>query len=232
MNLGDLRRDLKNAGLAGLCYDVGYRALNRAAPFMVLKMMRITLAEADPRFLELQPGHRAVFLDEPALRRYALDPAHELTQAFLDQALAKGDRCFAILDGDVLASYGWYSGAETQITEELMLRFDPRWIYMYKGFTLPAYRGLRLHGICMVSALREYTRLGLRGIVGFVEANNYSSLKSGYRMGYADIGRVTALKALRRYWIHLDRGCRNFGLTVTSCAPEPLPQTSGVKGLT
>ncbi len=232
MNLTDLRRDVKNAGLVGACYDVGYRAMNRLAPFMVLKMMRIRMQEADPAFLRLQPGHRAVFLDAPALERYSMDPAYELDPAFVGQALAKGDRCFAILDGDTLASYGWYSGAETRITSELVLRFDPKWIYMYKGFTLPAYRGLRLHGVCMVSALREYTTQGKAGIVGFVEANNYSSLRSGYRMGYVDVGRVTALKALGRYFIHLDRACLAFGLTVTTSTPKPLPQTSGVKGLT
>jgi hypothetical protein len=230
MNLGDLRRDLKNAGLGGMCYDIGYRALNRAAPFMVLKMMRITLAEADPRFLELQPGHRAVFLDEPALRRYALDPAHELTQAFLDQALAKGDRCFAILDGPRKLRLVFrgrnadHRGAGAALRPALDLHVQG---LHAAGLSWPA-PARHLHG---QRAARIHAP-GLRGIVGFVEANNYSSLKSGYRMGYADIGRVTALKALGRYWIHLDQGCRSFGLTVTSCPPEPLPQTSGVKGLT
>src|SRR5262249_54137505 len=148
-----------------------YRLTNKGVPFMMLKMMSITMETVNRALLVLPQGHRAAFLDEPDLRRYAQDPAYEMTDTFLDQALAKGDRCYAILEDDILASYGWYSRGDTHITDELVLRFNPEWIYMYKGYTLPRYRGLRLHGICMVKALDEHTRLGLRGIVGFVEAN-------------------------------------------------------------
>ena len=31
---------------------------------------------------------------------------------FLDEALAKGDKCYAILDGSVVAAYGWYAGTK------------------------------------------------------------------------------------------------------------------------
>ena len=58
------------------------------------------------------------------------------TSAFLDMALAKGDECYGFFDGEVLASYGWYSRRPTEMDAPgFEFRFDPRFIYMYKGYT-------------------------------------------------------------------------------------------------
>jgi hypothetical protein len=38
-----------------------------------------------------------------------------------EKALAKGDECYAIWDHDILASYGWYSGAPTFIEDDLFV---------------------------------------------------------------------------------------------------------------
>jgi len=231
MNLEDLRRDLNYAGLSGTAFDLAYRLTNKCAPFMILKLMKITMETMNRALVALPAGLQVAFPEEADLRRYARDSANDLTDAFLDQALAKGDRCYAILDGDVLASYGWYSRDDTHITDELVLRFSREWLYMYKAYTMPRYRGLRLNAIGMAALLDEGRRLGLRGLVSFVEANNYSSLNSGYRMGYQDVGRIVALKALGQYWIHVDRACGTYGFAVTSLEPQRLPRMAGAKGL-
>jgi hypothetical protein len=231
MKLEDLRRDIRNAGLSGTAFDLGYRLINRCAPFMMLKMMGITMATLNRRILALPPGYRTAFPDQAELRRYAQDPAYDMTDAFLDQALAKGDRCYAILEGDTLASYGWYSLDDTHITGELSLRFSREWMYMYKGYTLPRYRGLRFHAVGMAALLDEASRLGLRGLLCFVEANNYSSLKSAYRLGYRDVGMIVTLKALGQYWVRIDHACATHGFAVTSLEPQPLPAMGSVKSL-
>ena len=146
------------------------------------------------------------------MREYARDPLNEMNDQFLDNALAKGDRCFAILDGDILASYGWYSNNATSISDELVFRFSADWIYMYKGFTRSDYRGLRLHALGMALALREYSKYGFRGIVSNVEANNYNSLKSVHRMGYHDIDKILALKLFGKYWIRTGQRCKSYGI--------------------
>src|SRR5205085_675505 len=118
-------------------------------------------------------------------------PEYEMTEPFLHDAFAKGDECYAILDGSTLAAYGWYSNTPTAIdVPGLVLDFDPAYIYMYKGFAHPHYRGQRLHSIAMTRALDAYLREGFRGFVSYVEWNNFASLKSCYRMGYRHFGNV------------------------------------------
>jgi hypothetical protein len=231
MDRSQFLRDVRVAGVPGACFDLGYRALNRLTPLMVLRIVRLTRATADARLLTPPPGFRGGFLDAAELRRHAEDPALELGGAFLDDALARGDRCFGLVLGDRLASYGWYSRDPTHITRDLVLRFDSDWTYMYKGFTLPAYRGLRLHALGMIGALWADTGRGSSGIVSFVEANNFSSLRSVYRLGYADVGRIVALRALGRYWIHVDGRCREHGFALTSADSPPLPRGPGIKQL-
>src|SRR5262249_10874862 len=133
---------------------------------------------------------------EPAeLLAFAEAGKYQLTADFVRQVSAKGDECYAMLDGDILAAYGWYSRNRTVLdNEDLMLRFDSSYIYMYKGFTLDRYRGQRLHAIGMTRALAEYKTQGFCGLVSYVESNNFDSLKSCYRMGYRNCGRIHILR--------------------------------------
>jgi len=211
MNLDDLRWDVRNAGIAGAGLDVIYRAINKVARFMALTMLSVTPDTVDRTFLSGNAEQVHRFLSPREVEALSRDPSNELPPDFVSQALGKGDRCYAILSGDLLASYGWYSRQETPITEELTLCFSPEWVYMYRGFTRPEYRGQRLHAIGMARAMMEYAREGCRGVVSYVEANNSSSLRSCYRMGYVKAGTILALKLGRRHLIHVGRGCEPFG---------------------
>jgi hypothetical protein len=221
MNMQDLRRDIRHAGLGGALFDVVYRAFNRPARLMVLQMMTLTPESLAPGFLE-EDRWRPSFLDERRLRSLARDPANELDEAFLDRALEKGDRCMAILEGDRLAAYGWYSDRETEVSPGLALSFAPGWTYMYKGFTHPAYRGLRLHARGMASALIACAEEGRHGLVSFVEANNYNSLRSVHRMGYRDVGRILVVGTRGRHWIAQSPGCRRLGLSLHRVTASPV----------
>ncbi|HKY34215.1 MAG TPA: GNAT family N-acetyltransferase [Candidatus Polarisedimenticolia bacterium] len=215
MNIQDIRRNIRNAGVAGAVFDLGYRIANRSGRLMVLQMMKVTMESLDPEFLARgAPWERfqGSFLDEAAVRRHGIDPANEMAPRFLEEALAKRDRCYALMDGDRLAAYGWYSTRETALGDGLTLSYGPQWVYMYKGFTHPAYRGLRLHARGMAGALQATASEGYRGLLSFVEANNFSSLRSVHRMGYRDIGRIVVLGILGRHWISVAPECRPYGL--------------------
>lgn len=215
MKIQDLQLAIKNAGIRGACYDLGYRVGKKLARLTVLQGMTLTPESLDRSFLEGNPRYRHGFLPEAELRAFARTPGLELDDAFLDQALAKGDRCYGIVDGGTLASYGWYSTNPTPIDDELTLHFDPRWVYMYKGYTGHAYRGQRLHAIGMARSMTEHVALGLKGIVSQVEANNFSSLKSVHRMGYVDVGRIRAWRALGRWRVRTDASCAPYGLRLS-----------------
>lgn len=202
--------NIKHYGFLKTFEDIALRLLNRVVFFKVLKCVKID--RADPEFLKCDKKFRGLFLPEDRLRILALDPENELPKTFLDEALAKGDECYGFLDGEALAAYGWYSNKPTESAwPGLMIRFSNQYIYMYKGLTHSNYRGQRLHAIGMTLALEAYLAQGYKGIVSYVEWNNFASLKSCYRMGYTDIGNVYAIRIFNHYFLHADAGCDRYG---------------------
>ncbi len=215
---GRVRKTLEQFGVRKTAYDVLLRTINRVAFFKVYRAM--VLEEVDQEYLTLEPPMEWRLLDASQLRDFANDPQCDITKAFLDSAIEKGDECLAIFDGQLLASYGWYSRQPTETSDDLTLFFNSEYVYMYKGFTHPEYRGKRLHAIGMNLALREYLSRGYKGLVSYVESNNFSSLKSVYRLGYQDIGLIAAWKLLGRPTIVASRGCRKFDLCFRPTEPR------------
>lgn len=196
---------------------------------MILKCVYID--RADPAFLAPPAPYRAEFLDAQTVARYAAHPEYDMPETFLRRALAVNDACFAIRDGETLVAYGWYSSSANHFADELTLHFSPAWIYMYRGFTHPAYRGQRLHAFGMTMALAAYQARGFKGLVSCVEARNSASLKSVYRMGYRDFGTIYGVKLgrllgvrrptsrlLNRHLVYCTPGCKAFGFRLEQTA--------------
>jgi hypothetical protein len=217
---GEDRLNIKQVGVSKTLEDVALRALNTVAFFKVLK--GVTIEAVNSKFLNADEQYHGSFLSEDRVRQFAEDPAYELSQSFLNEAYAKGDRCYGFVNGNVLASYGWYSDKPTRIDPaQLVLHFNDRYIYMYKGFTHVKHRGQRLHAIGMTRALEAYLAEGYRGIVSYVEWNNFASLKSCYRMGYRDFGNVYVARLFNQYLLHSDAGCQSYGFRLIPEGSEP-----------
>src|SRR5262249_28103377 len=136
---------------------------------------------------------------------------------FIDQALARGDRCYGAIDGDTIVAYGWYSTKPTPVTaisEDMVLHFDSAYAYMYRGYTLPAYRGKRLHGIGMARAMEAYVREGSRGLVSVVDAANFASLASCYRLGYRSFGQIICARIAGQYFTFATGGCEEYSFRI------------------
>jgi hypothetical protein len=215
VRLGErLLNDVKTHTLSDTIYDLIYTRINRLTLLMALKCVAIDAV--DRGFLQGCEGYRRQFLDPATLLALSENPEYEMEKDFLDEAVGKGDSCFAIFDGDRLASYGWYSTKPTKVNEDLELQFDGRYVYMYKGFTHPNYRGQRLHAIGMTMALDHFLNRGYKGLVSWVEANNIKSLRSCYRMGYRDFGEIYVVKLFRKYLILCSKGCEDYGFKVSA----------------
>lgn len=214
MNFDDLKRIRQAFGIKGVLHALKYSFLNKITFYKELQGMIVTMQTLNPKYLEGNPEYTHKFLTNDEVKKYSDNPETQLSQKFLERALANGDRCFAILDGDFLASYGWYSTKPTPITKDLELHFDPAWVYMYKGYTHPKYRGQRLHAIGMAKALEAVTNEGYKGLISYVETNNFASLRSVYRMGYVNIGKVSIIKILGKYHIKADADCTAYQFTV------------------
>jgi|GEM_PF-603156 len=194
-------------------YDLALRGINLITVFKILRA--VTIGRADPEFTQCPESYRSSFLTTEMLRKFALNPENGMSERFIEEALSKGDECYGICDGHQLASYGWYSFRPTRIDPpDLQLRFSSEYVYMYKGFTHVRYRGQRLHAIGMTLALQHYLDRGYRGLVSYVESNNFDSLKSVSRMGYEEFGSIYLVKAFGRYLTHRSRGCQSFGFAV------------------
>jgi GNAT superfamily N-acetyltransferase len=218
---GDFRQTAERFGMRAVAYDLAMRALNRLVVFRVFVGVRADTL--DPAFLELDERFRFTLLTEAMLARFTTDE-FEIAPAFLRQALERGDECYGILDGNVLASYGWYSSAPTRIyPPDLVLHFNPEYIYTYKAFTHPNYRGRRLHAIAMTKALQAYLARHFKGLVCYVESTNFSSLKSVYRMGYKDIGKIYMAKVFHHYWLYPDEACKRYRFYL-----EPVPLSTAL----
>lgn len=207
------QKKIRQNGFFNSLHQLLLKAVN---VFMLFKILRgVTLQKVDPKFLDYPSHFKPMFLSEQMLRHYACDPVNEMPESFIDEALAKGDQCFGIFDGAVLASYGWYSQQPTHIDPpELFLHFSSSFVYMYKGFTHHDYRGQRLHAIGMNFALKHYLEQGCKGLVSYVESSNFDSLKSVYRLGYMNIGSIYLIRLFGRYQSFTSRGCEPFKLVL------------------
>jgi len=177
--------------------------------------------QVDPGSMTLPAHLRYARLDGARLSLYGRVKENELPEEFVQDALDAGDECYAIMDGTVLASYGWYSKAPTLVDGDLRLHFNRQYVCMYKGFTSKPYRGRRLHGMGMILALNEYRNQGFKGLVAYVESNNFDSLKSCFRMGYKTCGHMRVLRLAGRYFIQTGQGCSDYGLQLQTNFLQP-----------
>src|SRR5262249_45750780 len=148
---------------------------------------------------------------------YMGDPENLLTDRFIDEAAARGDRCYALFDGDTVANYGWYSTRPARLTEirgAPVLHFDPSYAYMYNTFTRPESRGRRLTAVGIAAALEEQTRAGLSGLVAYVVSSNFASLKSCERMGFQTFGHLIILTVGAHQVWRGTPGCKKYGFRV------------------
>ena len=149
-------------GIFRTIYGMAYGLARRRFHYRTLKCVTITATDLR---LQVPPdgiAYQARFLKPPELFEFARQSEYEMPEQFVRNALQKGDECFAILDGDILACFGWYSRKPTAITHDLTLHFRQDCVYMYFGYTHPRYRGQRLHAFNMGLALLEWDETRMR----------------------------------------------------------------------
>src|SRR5262245_36873473 len=98
------RVKLQRHGAVSTLHELALRTVNSYA---VLKMLRaIAVVAPAAEFLVVPEGFSAGILAESAIREFARDPATQMAPEFVDEALARGDQCYALVDRGVLAAYG------------------------------------------------------------------------------------------------------------------------------
>ncbi|NKC01080.1 MAG: hypothetical protein GKR90_21655 [Pseudomonadales bacterium] len=144
------------------------------------------------------PAGLDVHLATPAeLRSIATEPMWEMTQTFVNGAIARGDECVVgYLDGQ-LVSYGWAGYGKTPHTRGTYVCFARGHRYNYKAFTAPEYRGRHLRGSFGVLEAADRRR-EVRHSIAFIDYRNKASAQAEMRnggnlIGYAGYIRIGKL---------------------------------------
>lgn len=138
-------------------------------------------------------------IERSDLARYASETEYEISPRFLEGIAARDDLCFGAFVGGKLASYRFFAVRPTAIDSYLRFHFPARWIYAYKAFTHPAWRGKQLHRQLF---LRSLTQVGgwVRGLqepLGFVTlvvSDNAASSSALTRLGFSPFDSFSVLR--------------------------------------
>jgi hypothetical protein len=162
------------------------------------RCMRMPWPEAAARPAAPTPVDVRV-LDRSDLARYSRDAQYEISARFLDRIAARDDLCVGAFSGQDLVSYRFFAAQPTDIDAHLRFHFPPGWLYAYKAFTHPAWRGRRLHRELFLRSLPAVRRLHKPlGFVTLVLSDNASSAKALARVGFEPFTSFSVWRVLSR----------------------------------
>jgi hypothetical protein len=205
----------------GLWNTIRWAVLRLLATLAGVRILRGLVLEGMESLTAVPEGLAHGFQGPRALRRFASDPANEISPCFVADALARGDHCYAICDGPRPLFTSWYSRRPTLVgIGALVLHFDPQYVYLYKAFTQPEHRGRRLYAAAVSQVFAQYVAKGTRGFLSYVDATNLNSLKALERMGYRVFGSIYVVRLFGRHFTLASAGCKPFGFRLENRAPR------------
>jgi RimJ/RimL family protein N-acetyltransferase len=187
---------------------------HRLVGLRVLILLELDEAALDRSLLAPDAAFTSRFLSADEIRAFAGLPENRMPARFVERALATGDLCYGVLDGGELASFGWYARTPTPAVGEVVVGFDARDAYMYHGYTKPAYRGRRLHGLGLARALLALAERGVPRVVSAAEATNWATRRSARRVGFRQTGWVVRIGWRRHAVVWCSPGCARAGMRV------------------
>jgi GNAT superfamily N-acetyltransferase len=171
-------------------------ALSRKVGDVVARLARVdvyrclTLAGPTPPGLVDVPvkGFAIRVVDRSALAAYSRDARQEISLQFLAGLAGRDDLCFGAFEGEELASYCFFATESTAIDLYLRFCYPLGWIYVYKAFTRPEWRGRGLLRAILRDAARteHWPRLPQEplGFVTLALTRNRASLEAFGKAGF------------------------------------------------
>ena len=194
-------------GLARRCFRAG-----------VVEVVWLPL-ESAPQSPPDWPGWSFRLLTPEEVDVFAQDPSLDMGPEMAIRMRERGDACFGIIDGDRLASYGWYARrpidpepGEGNTVDYPGLTFPSDVAYMYKGFSRSDYRGRGLHALEIGLALRALAPQGIRALISTVYWTNEASVRSCRRLGMEFLGRIVQYSLCGRYRLRIPAAVHHHGI--------------------
>lgn len=198
-------------GLRRTLYAAFMRALGRAFDLRLL-VLHVRVHSEHPPATPLRKGREIRRLDRADLLRATADPRRDLSPEFVDEALARGDLCTGILEGDRLVSYSWRAFGPTPFTEDVSIDFGSPFRYGYKGLTLPEHRGEHLQDALAYATDQICLARGRTHGAAFVETHNFPSIHSNLRRENVVAGHALSLRLFGRRFVWNSSVARRTGV--------------------
>jgi hypothetical protein len=152
-------------------------------------------------------GH--LLTPDEVLRSFNRTEGYSYSRAFAIDALARGDRCFGLFEGERLVWYCWYARASAPAFDDVDVVSEFPFLYAYNAYTDADRRGRGLHRIGVVASGRFFAREGYRAITAYMEAHNLPPLIAARAMGERFVGFVVLRRGAQRVRWFATRGCRD-----------------------
>lgn len=179
--------------------ELAYRAVGRLMTCDITRLMVLNSEDARPP--QIDPALEIRFLSAEEVARFACDPANDLDPSFAERMTCRRDVCCAALDDGQLAAYAWLALGSIEADMNrgrkndsgVALSFNRRAAFVYKAYTRPEYRGLRLYAACLADGLASLQPRGVRQLLATAEWTNRAALSACHGLGFRDLGTIVRL---------------------------------------
>lgn len=118
-----------------------------------------------------------------------------LDAAKVRASLARGELCVGALDGRSLVGYAWFAFQAAPHVGGLWMDFNRRYVYVYRAFVHPAYRGRGIAPALYSHADPAFGEQGRDGALLCIAMGNHASLAAARRSGARVAGYCAYLQA-------------------------------------
>ena len=168
----------------------------------------LTSSPPDPN---LPPGVSLRILDRATLLAASKDPELQMSCAFVESALARGDVAFGALDGTTLVAYMWRTVSVAPYADALWIKVEHPYRYGYNSFTRPKYRGRHINSALSFFSDAYFLERGYTKHINFVDVSNLSSLATRKYRAEERIGFAGYVKWFGRYFTFRTPAVRKTG---------------------
>jgi hypothetical protein len=124
-----------------------------------------------------------------------------------------GDRCLLSFVGGKLAGYTWvHTAGRPLLYPGLRISIPDDYAYNFAGYTLPEFRGYGLQPYRHHEILSRPEWRDRKGMIGFVQATNWSSRRGQSKSGYQPLGSMLLVGTLNRFTVLLSSELEKFGI--------------------
>jgi len=220
MDVDYFKAIIKRHGVPRTVLHSAYIILNRLIGLKLYYCVELRQKNINSKYFKIDNQFQFTKLDFKQLSEYCDREGYRLSKKFLNTAEMKSDLCYGFFNNRKLVAYNWFYRKPTLVGDgKFEMRFGDEYLFMSWGYTLPDFRGQRLHAVGMANALQKLSKNRYKGLVGIIAGNNFDSLNSCIRLGFKRVGNFICAKIFKRYFIFSTGKNKHLGFELRATNP-------------